>query len=75
MSSQLISLNNIDDLRSLRELYKACGISQLIGYQTLNNYISWFEREPLQKHIKIYTLPAVWRKSGLYLIVVSEAKI
>ncbi|XP_011178648.2 uncharacterized protein LOC105209754 [Zeugodacus cucurbitae] len=69
MPNQLIALTNIDDLRSLRELYKSYGITQLIGYQTLDNYISWLEREPHQKHIKIYTLPEVWRKSGLYLIV------
>ncbi|XP_039949846.1 uncharacterized protein LOC120767715 [Bactrocera tryoni] len=69
MTNLLITLNKIDDLRSMRELYKACGITQLIGYQTLGNYISWFERDPQQKHIKIYTLPDVWRKSGLYLIV------
>ncbi|XP_004530240.1 uncharacterized protein LOC101450675 [Ceratitis capitata] len=71
MRNQLLltTLNNIDDLRSLRALYKANGISQVLGYQTLDNYISWFEKEPQQKHIKIYTLPEVWRKSGLYMIV------
>nr|XP_014096282.1 uncharacterized protein LOC106621814 [Bactrocera oleae]XP_036225265.1 uncharacterized protein LOC106621814 [Bactrocera oleae] len=69
MTNLLITLNNIDDLRLIRELYKSCGITQLIGYQTLSNYINWFDRDPQQKHIQIYTLPDVWRKSGLYLIL------
>ncbi|XP_054744798.1 uncharacterized protein LOC129249157 [Anastrepha obliqua] len=67
--AQLVILNNIDDLRTLRALYMAKGLTQMLGYQTLDNYINWFERKAHQEHIKVYTLPEAWRRSGLYLIV------
>ncbi|XP_067623905.1 uncharacterized protein [Eurosta solidaginis] len=69
MSQRLITLNKFDDLIKLRDIYKAKGQTQVIGYKTLNNYICWFEKEPRQKHIQIYTLPEVWKSSGLFLIV------
>ncbi|XP_036329679.1 uncharacterized protein LOC118741812 [Rhagoletis pomonella] len=69
---KLITLNKIEDTKTLRTLYRQNWPANALGCYTLDNFIKWHERDKQLQHVRIYTLDdgEQWCCNGLHLIVV-----
>lgn len=67
MFDKLVEISR-DDLVKLRDLYKVDWPKNHVGYYTIQNYITWFEKESNIKNLSIYSLNGDW-SDGTYLIV------
>ncbi|XP_023295484.2 uncharacterized protein LOC111678378 [Lucilia cuprina] len=61
-------LNDINDLKYLRDLYRKNIPITSHGYYTLTNFIKWFELNPHIDHVKVYVLDN-WRESGFFIVL------
>lgn len=70
MSDKLVEIES-ENWPALRDLYSANDPSTIYAHCTVDNYIQWLEKEPLQKDWFIYSLNGDW-SDGTYVVVVSE---
>lgn len=69
MTDRLVEINH-KDLLVLQNLYKLNGSDTDIGYMTLANYITIFNKDPNVKHIKVYCLNGDF-SDGTFVITVN----
>lgn len=65
-------LNNLPELRELRDLYQRESVSTRHGFHTLSNFVKWFELDPLLDYVRVFVTNDTWREHGLFIIEVSS---
>lgn len=68
-------IQNINELKYLRNLYEKESLDTRHGYYTLTNFVRWFELNPRLDFVKVYVVEKTWRVNGFYIIEVSEVTV
>jgi hypothetical protein len=56
----------------LRDLFLLNWPDNHVAWHTINNYISWYRKEPKIENLKIFSLNGSWRSDGTYVVRVSQ---
>lgn len=59
------------DWMMLRDLCKTNWPENIASYQTIDNFIRWYNQDPKLEHVNFYSLNGDW-SDGTFLIVVSN---
>lgn len=70
MADKLVEIAS-ENWPALRDLYDVTDPNTYYGHCTVENYIQWLKKEPLDKDYSVYSLNGEW-SDGTYLIVVSR---
>ncbi|CAD7092441.1 unnamed protein product [Hermetia illucens] len=73
MADKLVDIP-IQDLTSLRDLYREDWPKYSIGYGTVDTYVRWLNKDPNIPHIRILSLNGDW-SDGTFIITIRKNQL